>query len=705
VSTPDGGVEVRTSEGAWRVRAGQRLVIGRDDDAGIHVDGPRVSRSHAVIEPSSDGTGYVLRDTSRNGVFVGDVRHEAVIRLEAPVTVCLGAADGPALHITPSVAPGDALVARSVRVVTRSGHVLVDDVTFALDGGSLLAVVGPSGSGKSTLLRALTGAVRPSGGTVQFDGRDVHAEHGVLRSRIGVVPQDDLVRPELTVRASLRYAAELRFPTDVGRVARNTRVEEVMTELALDHRAGTPIRSLSGGERKRVSVATELLTRPSLLLLDEPTSGLDPGLERSLMQTLRDLADDGDRTVVCVTHSVESLHLCDRVLFLAPGGQVAYFGPPAQAASYFERPDLQTVFQALSSETGWAERFAGSPLHDELVARPVAAMALTVAAPSELLPTDARRLGRKQWLRQLWTSTRRTARSLIADRRNLLILLATAPVLGLVFLLRLPTDQLRSLAPDEVPLFSRANAPLMLLSLAMTQLGINVSARQIVRELPLFRRERTVGLSPSAYLISKFAVMATIGAVQALVCVLIVLARQGGPDAGAVLSSGRAELVIVFFATWLAGMALGLLCSALATSESRLNLVLPAIIGLQSLAVTGTAITGIPSVPVLDQTEYVASASWGFTAAASTVKLNELNAFNDAVAQLDVLPERVDAVSIVDRTLRRLQVRDLNEVLPNTNSDFDHDPSAWWRAMLALVALTAAALAGAAVALRRHPPL
>jgi hypothetical protein len=245
----------------------------------------------------------------------------------------------------------------------------------------------------------------------------------------------------------------------------------------------------------------------------------------------------------------------------------------------------------------------------------------------------------------------------------------------------------------------------MLLALAMTQLGVNLSAREIVRELPLFRRERAVGLSITAYVGSKFAVLAGLGAMQALLCVGIALLRQGGPDEGAVLGSGRAELVIVFFVTWLAGMTLGLLCSALATSEQRLNLVLPAILGLQSLAATGTAIASVPSVPVLDQTEYVASASWGYTAAASTVELNQLNALNSAVAEIDIDKAKADPRGAILDALSQAQSADPNNLERLGNPSFNHDGRAWWRSMLVLIALTIGALAGAAIALRRYDPL
>src|SRR6185369_10929831 len=158
----------------------------------------------------------------------------------------------------------------------------------------------------STLLGALTGQRPADAGEVRYDGRDLYASYDELRQRIGLVPQDDILHPQLTVRRALRFAAELRFPADTSAAERHARVEEVLDELGLIDQATQRISTLSGGQRKRTSVALELLTRPSLLFLDEPTSGLDPGMDKSVMRTLRGLADDG-RTVVVVTHNVANL--------------------------------------------------------------------------------------------------------------------------------------------------------------------------------------------------------------------------------------------------------------------------------------------------------------------------------------------------------------------------------------------------------------
>ena len=231
------------------------------------------------------------------------------------------------------------LVARDLTVTLGNGKVLLDHVTFPLGERCLLGVIGPSGAGKSTLLGALTGMRPANGGSVLYDDRDLYAHYAELRHRIGLVPQENILHTQLTARRALRYAAELRFPRDTSKAERNRRVDEVLAELSLTPHAETRTDRLSGGQQKRVNVALELLTKPSLLFLDEPTSGLDPGLDKSVMEMMSGLANDG-RTVIVVTHSVANLDICDRLLVLVPGGKVAYFGPPRGRAEALRQAGL-----------------------------------------------------------------------------------------------------------------------------------------------------------------------------------------------------------------------------------------------------------------------------------------------------------------------------------------------------------------------------
>lgn len=266
--------------------------------------------------------GTEIRDArSINGTFVNGVRVGSAILNEGDVVtignVDLVFSEGTLVRRTEAAARTGGLEVNSV-CFTVDGKQLLDHIAFTARPGTLTAIIGGSGAGKTTLSRLIAGYTRPSAGNVTFEGHDIHREYASMRSRIGMVPQDDVVHRQLTVSQALGYAAELRLPPDTSKADRDQAVAQVLEELELTKHAGTRVDKLSGGQRKRASVALELLTGPSLLILDEPTTGLDPALDRQVMLMLRQLADAG-RTVLVVTHSVSYLDVCDQLLLVAPG--------------------------------------------------------------------------------------------------------------------------------------------------------------------------------------------------------------------------------------------------------------------------------------------------------------------------------------------------------------------------------------------------
>ncbi|MFG2042387.1 ATP-binding cassette domain-containing protein [Dactylosporangium sp. NPDC048998] len=346
--------------------------IGRGAGNDIVLSDLRSSRNHAELRRtptgfevvdlgSRNGTFHNGRQITRQDVSPGDLisigRHEFIF-------------DGARLHEFEDAGPSS-LIADDLTVRIKNA-VLLDDVSFALAEGSVLAVIGPSGCGKSTLVKAVAGLRPASQGTVRYDGRDLYADYAELRYRIGMVPQDDVLHRQLTVRRALRFAAALRFADDVPRKERSARVAEVLKTLNLTERAKQRIDSLSGGQRKRVSVALELLTEPSLLFLDEPTSGLDPALDKEVMEELRELADRG-RTVAVVTHNVMHLDLADRVLVLTVGGRMGYFGPPGELLDFFGAEDYAEVFREVTNNAEhWVSRYRSSDLYARYVTDQIA---------------------------------------------------------------------------------------------------------------------------------------------------------------------------------------------------------------------------------------------------------------------------------------------------------------------------------------------
>ena len=327
--------------------------------------------------------------------------------------------------LAPPQPPAPALSGVSVRgeglvVKVDRDLVILDDVSLALPGGSMTAIIGPSGCGKSTLAGVLAGRREPSAGTVTIDGELMTP---AMRQSIGVVPQYDAVHERLTVRHALRAAARLRLPSGTPAKTVEEAVRRTATTLGLDHRLDTRIGKLSGGQKKRVSVGYELVSNPSMMVLDEPTSGLDPGLEQGLVAELRALADRGTTTIV-ITHSPDAAEQADLVVVMAPGGHLAFVGTPPGVLEFFGTSNWGGVFNKLTEANAekWADYFAGTTAyHRHLAPQPT---------PSTWSRPD--RLDRS-WMSDFGVMLSRYARSVISDPKSLLLLAAQAPILGFLF--------------------------------------------------------------------------------------------------------------------------------------------------------------------------------------------------------------------------------------------------------------------------------
>ncbi|MBL1084637.1 FHA domain-containing protein [Streptomyces actinomycinicus] len=586
--------------------------IGRAPDNDLVVDDLVVSRRHAELRSRTEG-GYEIADLgSHNGTYLNG----------RPVT-CAPVGPGDIIGIGHSAfcLVGDQLqeyvdtgeVSLDVQDLTvavdRGRKVLLDHVSFPVGEKCLLAVVGPSGSGKSTLLRALTGQRPADRGTVLYDGRDLYRAYAELRQRIGLVPQDDILHPQLTVRAALTYAAELRFPEDTARSERRARVDEVIRELGLEQRAGQPVHSLSGGQRKRVSVALELLTKPSLLFLDEPTSGLDPGMDRSVMHMLRGLADDG-RTVIVVTHSVLSLAICDRLLVLAPGGKVAYYGPPDDALAFFGFDQWPEAFEAFDRDPDrdWAGEYRESPFHRSYVTEATTQPRRPEPAPLPAAPPPRPRSRGAQ----LGTLVRRYAAVLGADRTFLITMIVLPFVMGAMA---------RALGSGGLDRENVINV-LLILCVGAVLTGAANAVRELVKERVIYQRERAVGLPRSAYLVSKVVVLGTITVAQAVVLTLVALAGidLNAPGGRGVLLPPLTEITVAVALLAFSSMMLGLLVSALVSKE-EVTMPLLVLVAIVQVVFCG-ALLHVNGTPGLAQLSWLVPSRWAFAAMAGTVGLD-----------------------------------------------------------------------------------
>lgn len=493
---------------------------------------------------------------------------------------------------------------------------LVADVSFRARPGTLTAVIGPSGAGKTTLVKLLSGIVGPTSGTVCFDGHCVHGNYPTMRSAIGLVPQEDVVHQQLTVEQALTFAAELRLPTTATLAQRRDAVARVLDELELTEHRHQRVDRLSGGQRKRASIAMELLTGPSLLILDEPTSGLDPALDRHVMGLLRRLADAG-RVVVVVTHSLSNLSMCDQAVLLTPGGRTAFVGSPDRIGPTLGITDWADIFAWVTANPVGAHR-AYRQRH--AVPQPAD------PAPARTPPAPSRRRARR---RQFHTLVRRQFRLIASDRGYAAYLVAMPFVLGALSLV-VPGDVGlgRPDVGDTTP--NEPNQILILLNIAAVFLGTALTIRDLVGERMIFHRERAVCLSASAYLAAKAAVYGVIVCVQMALVTAIVVVGRGGPTQGFVmLGQPVLELYLTLAVTAVASMLIGLVLSSLAKSNEQ---ILPMLV----VAIMVSIVFSGGMIPItgrvgFDQLSWLLPARWGFAASASVVDLNSIDALAPAV--------------------------------------------------------------------------
>ncbi|MEU7702473.1 FHA domain-containing protein [Streptomyces sp. NPDC015492] len=602
---------------------GHVMRIGRALENELVVSDLQVSRHHAEFHATPDGR-FEIRDLgSHNGTYVNG----------QPITKGGSALLGPqdivgVGHSTFRLVGGQleefvdtgsvSFSARHLTVTVDGGKQILKDVSFGVPEKSLIGVIGPSGSGKSTLLKALTGYRPANEGDVLYDNRSLYKQFAELRQRIGLVPQDDILHKELTVQKALRYAAKLRFPGDTATAEREARIGEVLRELKLDIHKEKKVTSLSGGQRKRVSVALELLTKPSLIFLDEPTSGLDPGMDRDVMQLLRGLADDG-RTVLVVTHSVAELGLCDKLLVMAPGGSVAYFGPPDEALNFFGYSTWADVFSAFENyrDYDWAGRWKGSQ-HYQLYAADIDAVAAQpVQMPQQAMSRPPKPQG---WGSQLWTLIRRYVSVIASDVGFMALMVILPAVLGAVSVV-IPADFGLGKPTPPSRFNGDAGTIMLILAVGMCFSGAANSVRELIKERVIYERERAVGLSRSAYLMSKVIVLGVITALQGVIICAIGFSTRALPEEG-LLMPPAVELCIQVIGLGLTSMMVGLVISALVkTAEKTMPL-------LVMFAIIQVVFTGILfqvyDSPGLEQFAWLMPSRWGIAGAGATLDLAHL---------------------------------------------------------------------------------
>lgn len=643
------------------------ITLGRGAQNDIQLAHPAVSEQHARLEwrPEAEAW-FVVDEASAKGTFINyaqvpqGLEGQAInaasdILWIAPYAFRLVAGEQQQSHFEPAHLRLDAVeLLRTVKLAGRKTptHILnLQPTPLSFRPGEFIALVGGSGAGKSTLMKALLGLDVAQQGTVFVSGRPFIQEgrtqrFAAMQAIVGYVPQDDVMHRELTPLEALDTVARLRLSPDLSRDERLAAIQETLETVELWPHRDKLIRQLSGGQRKRVNIALELLAQPRLLFLDEPTSGLDPGLDLAVMELLRTWATNPDdpRTIVLVTHATENVTSCKYVAFLAAGGYVVYFGPPAKALDYFgvdrfaeiyrqvgqyQLPDLvssdsnQAAEPALPDVHQLVDRFTSSPDFFQYVsARQLSEPEMPEPAGTHEAQADSRRwlpfdgATRERFWQQLGILTARYWKLLRRDRMNFIVLLLQGLlVAGLLWAVARPdTFQPRGAENAQTVLF--------IMACAAVWLGILNGTKEIVKEQDIYARERRYGLNAAAYVISKLLLLGTVGAFQMGTLLLIIGYQIPFPARGALgaWSPAWLEWFITLELTLVAGLALGLFLSAMSKSVDSATAVMFVLMLIQVM------FAGIffEDAAWADSLSLVTFSRWGLEGVGTTANLNDL---------------------------------------------------------------------------------
>lgn len=552
------------------------LTIGRLPENDLVINDPQVAGLHARVR-RLEGRWVIYDQDTTTGTYVNRKRVK-VAELKDGDEILIGTnkvfLDGATVKGFAG-REGVEIVARNLTRVA-GGKMILDAVTLSIQPGEFVCVVGGSGAGKTTLMHALNGFAPATEGEVRYGGVSLYDNLSLFRPVLGYVPQDDIVHAELTVELTLYYGAKLRLPPDTREEEIATRIDEVLESVGLTERRKTRVKRLSGGQRKRVSVALELLARPKAVFLDEPTSGLDPALEGRMMTLFRSLSESG-ATVIVSTHATQNLRMCDRVIWMSPGGKMVFFGSPMEALRHFGVQSFEEIYPLVEAEEErdrWAEAFIGTPAHEtNIVQRLATADQAEARAASDVIAAAEKRRSPNP-LRQLYWLTRRYADVLVRDTLHLALLLAQAPAIAASLLILFEPSIF------EFTRFSGGDAlrgimALHILTASAIFLGASNAAREITKESAIYARERLANLLVVPYVLSKFLVMSVLCFVQAVALVGVFVL---GVDLSAAGDGAVPTLILAIFLTELAGLAMGLLVSSVSANSDRAMAIVPVLL-------------------------------------------------------------------------------------------------------------------------------
>ncbi len=585
-----------------------RQVIGRGKEADVRLQSPVISREHASIQPGTPE--WTITDLgSKNGTFLNGKRINRSERLRSGDVIQIGPFrlnyEGNGKLKQFAAAHGLRIDGRELTWIAGKGSKqkkILNNISISCYPQEFIALVGGSGAGKSTLMKALNGLIPPKG-KVLVEGDNLYDNFDAYRTMIGYVPQDDILHSDLKVRESLEYSARLRLPPDTSEDEIRSRIDDALTKVELTAQRDQIISSLSGGQRKRASIAVELLADPPLFFLDEPTSGLDPGLEKSVMQTLRKLADSG-KTIILVTHATANITECHQVAFLSQG-RLVYFGPPRKACEFFRvgSDDFAEIYNLISDPEAdkakenaekWEKNYRASTFFKQVQER---FQSIGSARGSGHGKQSTQSFSVLTFLYQFLLLTKRYFSLIRRDLTLLIILLAVMPLLAFLILgiadsswltgdsAATISQQLASeMASGETSasyyVVGNAQKLLFIMALTAVMLGLFSSAYEIVKERTIYMRERMVFIKLVPYLASKVVPLGIFAAVQCFLFLLVIGSKVEFPPIGVFLPVAIEMYATILLAV-LTAISMGLFISSISPNQNTVTYIILGILFLQ----------------------------------------------------------------------------------------------------------------------------
>ena len=465
------------------------VVLGRDKNVcDIVIDNPTISRKHATIVKNKGA--YIISDEgSTNGVFINGRKIRGSVTITKSDVIFIGSHKISLEEGVSDLKDQLAIYSTGIEKVYNNSIVGLQSTHLSLTSSKLIAIMGPSGCGKSTLLKALNGDNPPTKGKVFLFDLELTENYEYLKTLIGYVPQDDIVHSQLTVKQCLYYSARLR---NIPEENIENRITEVLKDLKIEERKNSLISELSGGQKKRVSIALELLAKPLLLFLDEPTSPLDPYVIKEFLDILKELTTNGT-TVIMVTHKPDDLEYMDEVIFMAEGGAMAYHGDVTTYKKYFAVTSPVEVYHKISGKNAviWIDRF-----------RKIQNRKGTQSKQIEGIKNKSN----ISVLSQFYWLSSRYIKIKTQDKGNFYLMLIQAPIIAVLICM------IFSDVTGAVPFIS---------AIAAIWFGSNNAAKEIVSEMAIYKRERMYNLSIFPYIFSKISVLSLFSVIQSAIYIIV----------------------------------------------------------------------------------------------------------------------------------------------------------------------------------------